>query len=182
MWELWAILQNLGIDRQKLRIMGLRMKLFQLDQNLLDEIIENPEVILEINCSEEKYNAIEIDKSWDGLKFLLSKARMNNENELSKLISSEQQIDGFSELEISDIYDVNFLTETQVQKLTAELNNVTDNEITEIFDFKAMNKMEVYGNPFNEESISYFLEYLKKVKSFYQNATNNKKAVISFIS
>jgi len=41
----------------------------------------------------------------------------SNKNELSKLISSEQKFDGFEELEVSDIYNVNFITEEQAQKL-----------------------------------------------------------------
>lgn len=158
--------------------MGLRMRLLQLSQTDLEKIIDNPDEIFEINYSEEKYNSIEIEKSWDGLKFLLSKVKTRNKNELSKLISSEQEI----VLDVSDIYDLNFLTQEQVQKITAELNNVTDSEIKEIFDFKTMNEMDIYGNPFDEKCISYFVEYFQKVKRFYQIATNKKKAVITFIS
>jgi len=90
----------------------------------------------------------------------------SNKNELSKLISSEQEFDGFEEPEVSDIYNVNFLTEEQAQKLTSELNNVTDNEIKEIFDFKIVNETDIYGNPLDEKSILYFVKHFQKLKSF----------------
>lgn len=161
--------------------MGLRMTLLQLNQNELDVIINNPEKFFEINPSGDKYYSIEIDKSWDGLKFLLSKIETNNSNELSKLVSSEQEIEGIEEL-VSDMYEVNFLTEEQVKRLSTALSKVTESEIKENFDFNLMNENDIYGNPFTEKSFLYFAEYFEKVKQFYQIATNENKAVISFIS
>lgn len=158
------------------------MTLFQLNQDELDEIIENPEEFFEINYLEEKYNSIDIDKSWDGLKFLLSKVDTNNSIRLSKLISSEQEIEGFEELEVTDIYNVNFLTLEQVKILTRELNNITENELKEKFDFKTMNEIDLNGNPFDDKSFSYFVEYFEKLKQFYQIASSGKKSVISFVS
>ena len=161
--------------------MGMTMQLFQLDQIMLNEIIENPELFFEIDPSSKEFNNIEIDKSWEGLKLLLSKSINNDFKDLTKLISSEQEISGIEEL-ISDLYNVNFLNAMQVQKLTPELLNLTLNDISKNFDFKEMNEIEIYGNPFDTDSLTYFLKYFEKIKEFYSTAMKNKKAVISYIS
>lgn len=161
--------------------MGMTMQLFQLDQIRLNEIIENPELFFEIDTSSKEFNKIEIDKSWEGLKFLLSKSINYDSKDLTKLISSEQEISGIEEL-ISDLYNVNFLNAIQVKELTLELLNLTFNDISKNFDFKEMNKIEVYGNPFDSDSLTYFLQYFEKIKEFYSTAMKNKKAVISCIS
>ncbi len=159
--------------------MGLRMTLFQLNQNSLEDIIENPKNLFEINYSQEKYNSLDIDKFWDGLKFILSEVETNNSNELSKLISSKQEIEGLEEF---DIYDVNFLTNQQVKSLTTELSNFTESDLKEKFDFSSMNENDIYGNPFDQKSFLFFVENFRKLKWFYQNAMSKRKAVISFIS
>jgi len=161
--------------------MGLRMRLFQLNQDKLDEIIENPEELFEIDYSEQQYNSIEIDKSWGGLKFMLSKIETSNPLKLSMLISSEQEIEGIDEL-TSDLYDVNFLTKEQVRELTTLLNKLTENNLKNNFDFKTMNENDVYGNPFDKTYFSYFAEYFEHLKKFYHTATKERKAVITFIS
>lgn len=158
------------------------MTLFQLTQEKLDAILENPEELFNIDYLEDKYYSINIDKSWDGLKFLLSKVEAKNSVGLSKLISSLQEIKGLEELEVTDIYDVYFLTKEQVTKLSTELSNISITEIKENFDFNAMNENDIYGNPFDAESLLYFARYFEVLKQFYLIATIEQKSVISFIS
>ena len=160
--------------------MGMTMTLFQMEQEILESILKNPETLFEFDHSDEKYNSVNIDKSWDGIKFLLSGGNNVNQKTNSSIIISSGQIIG--EFDEYDIYKVNFLTAYQVKECVVDLEKITMNYLQENFDPKTMNEKDLYCSPFDETSFDYLFEIYKKVKKFYLEAEQNNKAVITYIS
>ena len=159
--------------------MGMTMTLFQVEQKVLENTIENSETLFEIN-QDEKCDSLNIDKSWCGIKFLLSQGFFaNQDSTISKIISSGQSI---GELDKYDIYEVNYLTASQVKECIGDLEVITKNQLHENFDFEAMNKKEVFLSPFDENAFDYLFDNFQQVRDFYINAAENNNAVITYIS
>ena len=156
------------------------MTLFQIEQHILESILQDPETFFDIDSTDKKYNLINIDKSWDGIKFLLSNENDINQNiNASKIISSGQTI---GELEEYDISEANFLTADQVKECVVDLEKITENHLRGNFDPKTMNESDVYCSPFDATSFDYLFENYQKIKSFYFEAGQFNKAVISYVS
>jgi len=98
--------------------MGMTMTLFQVNQNTLQKTIENQESFFEIDPDGE-CDSLNIDKSWDGIKFLLKQMDSQDQKKrLDQVISSSQKIGEFEEY---DIYEVNYLTDKQIKEFITDL-------------------------------------------------------------
>ncbi len=159
--------------------MGLQATLYQFSQEELEEILENPTVFFDINPNDGNHRHVDIDKSWDGIRFLLSNGNYgktgNKMTRLSSVILSEQIIE---ELEKYDIAATHYLTSDQVKQVLKELDNITEQTLRDNFRPEVMNKEKVYGWPYDNSAFDWLFENFIKVKSFYFDAGQQNKAVI----
>jgi len=156
--------------------MGMTMILFQVKQERLEHTIKNNETLFEIDPNEE-CDSINIDKSWDAIKFILK--QISSDSIVSKVISSGQEIGEFDEY---DVYEVNYLTAEQVRDCIIDLNEISKTHFEKNFDIKAMNDQEVYLESFDESAFDYLFENFMKIQTFYSNAAANNNGVITYLS
>ena len=156
--------------------MGMTMKLLQIEENQLENIIRDNDLLFNLNPY-DKNISLDIDKSWDILTFLLNK--IDSVSELSQIICSGQTIGNFDSY---DIFEVNYLSADQVKKIIIELNKITESDLQKAFDADAINSQEIYLSPIDESAFNCIPEIFKKIQNFYTNAVKNKYAIISFIS
>jgi uncharacterized ubiquitin-like protein YukD len=156
--------------------MGMTMTLFQVKQEKLENIIINNEALFDMDPNEE-CDSIDIDKSWDAIKFILN--RINSESIVSKVISSGQVIGEYDEY---DLFEVNYLSAKQVRNCIDELTEISKTQFEKNFDIQAMNKQEVYLEPFDEYAFDYLLKNFENIQTFYSNAAENNNAIITYIS
>jgi uncharacterized ubiquitin-like protein YukD len=156
--------------------MGMTMTLFQVKQEKLENIIINNETLFDIDPNEE-CDSIDIDKSWDAIKFILN--RINSESIVSKVISSGQVIGDYDEY---DLLEVNYLSAKQVRNCIIDLIAISKTQFEKNFDIQAMNKQEVYLDPFDEDAFEYLLKNFENIQTFYSIAAENNNAVITYIS
>ena len=154
--------------------MGLLMSLYQIKQEQLDAVLRDPETLFDV----APLYRIDIDKSWDDLRFLFSQI----DHRVPKLISREKEYEGFEFLEESGLYDINFVSHQEVKELVIALNTLSEEKLQKAFDRDTMNEEELYAAPFDEHSFSYLKGHFERLKAFYTQASNENNAVITFIS
>ena len=92
----------------------------------------------------------------------------------SQLIDEEQDL-GFG--------PAAYNTPNQVEIITKKLNALNLKDLESRFDGNALNKAEIYPEIWNEsESKKYAFDNLKSVIKFFNEATKNNEAIISYIN
>ncbi|ULC58642.1 YfbM family protein [Flaviramulus sp. BrNp1-15] len=165
--------------------MGLRASIIQLDQEYLEKIIINQTEFLNIDPSENIYKSIDLDKSWDGIIFLLSNGGTYRDSKkvvtnISRIILSGQNLTELDNYGITASY----LTSKQVKQCINELIKITEKKLYSRFDSKLMSDRGVYDfdsfimNP----DFKHFFNYYQIVKEFYNDAAKKGKATLTYIS
>ncbi len=158
--------------------MGMGMQLLQIEQNVLDEIKNNPECLFKIDVKDEKYNMVDIDKSWGALEYIIYHNLIN-----------ETIYDSMNTTQIIDIekitpdVSINYLNMEQVNKLSQALSTLDKYSFVQFFDIDKMNAEKIYGFPFDnsEGCYAYFLHHLERLKNFYHTASKNNNGVLLYI-
>lgn len=122
----------------------------------------------------------DIDKSWDGIIYLLTGQNSSSGHPLAKLFFSEQLIDKDQDLGTGPAH---YLLPAQVQELHAALGGIQPGALKERFDAAAMTAAGVYpGNAWQEEGTDdYLAEYFELVQEVLATAAARGEALITFI-
>ena len=130
--------------------------------------------------SEEDPAMINIDKSWEGILFLLTgQGLKKNNHPLMRVLFSGQNVDENMDLGYGP---AEYLTPEQVKEIDAQLSKITIEELTEKFDPERMTELRVYPNIWQEEDIVYYLlAYFREVQLLYSTAAENSEAIITGI-
>ncbi len=125
---------------------------------------------------------LDIDKSWDGIIFLLkSESKSNTEyRPLEQVILGSAAIDDKQDLGYGP---AKYLLPAEVKDLNNQIKNITVNELKNRFDASKMIAEGIYPDIWEEEnnSFEYLEEYFVKLQSFYQHASWANEAVIIII-
>ena len=134
--------------------------------------------------STEDSNCIEVDKSWDGISFLLSGPELpeseKEKNPLSWTLFGNKTLDENQDLGYGP---AGYASIEDVKRIQAALQNMTTDRIRKNFDPAKMMALGVYPEIWSdeEESLEYLMEYYDLVADFYQKAAGENQAVIAFI-
>lgn len=158
-----------------LRVTKTELEDYLKDSTLLENKIYNDE------SDVEDSNLVDIDKSWDGIIFLLTGQNFDNSNhELTKILFSGQIIDEEQDLGYGP---AQYLTPEQVKDLNEKISNITKEDLRKKYDAKKMIELEVYPNVWeNEEEVEYLIEYFETVQEVYATASKNNEGIITFIN
>jgi hypothetical protein len=157
-----------------LRVTNSELEEYLQDSSLLENRVYDDE-------SEEDSNLVDIDKSWEGILFLLTGQNLeNSDHPLARTLFSGQLIDEDQDLGYGP---AQYLTPDQVKEVNAEISKITIDEISKNYDPKKMNELGIYPNVWNEEeSLEYLTDYFKTVQEVYSKAAQNNQAIITFLN
>ncbi len=157
-----------------LRVTKTELESYLNDSSLLEAAIYNDEV--------ENPKLVDLDKSWDGILFLLTGQNVaHTDHPLAKVLFSGQLIDEEQDLGYGPAH---YLTPEQVVELNDQIVNISVAALKAKYDPKKMTEIEVYPTIWDEgdESFDYLAEYFVNLQQAYAEATKNGEGMIVFIN
>lgn len=130
----------------------------------------------------ENENLVDIDKSWDGVIFLLTgQSFATAENNLVRILFSGQLIDEEQDLGYGPAH---YLTPEQVAELNNEISTITIADLKQKFNPKKMNELEVYPTIWDEgdDTFDYVADGFLTIQNVFAEATKNEEAIITFLN
>jgi hypothetical protein len=165
--------------------MGMICTLLRVTKNELDEYLNDSSLlenrIYAYESEEGDKKLIDIDKSWDGIIFLLTGQNFTNaDHPLLQVLFSGQIIDAEQDLGYGP---AQYLTPEQVADLNNQISKITVEELRQKYDSEKMTELEVYPTVWgDEESFEYLSDNFLQVQQLYSDATKNGEAIISILS
>jgi hypothetical protein len=160
-----------------LRVTKTELDEFLKDSSLLEKTIYDEET------DDENPNLVDIDKSWDGILFLLTGQNVANlDHPLAKVLFSGQLVDEEQDFGYGPAH---YLTPEQVKVLNNQISIITDADLKQKYDPKKMEELEVYPTIWEEEgdeAFDYLSEYFKELQQVYSSAAKNGEAIITFLN
>lgn len=167
--------------------MGMTCTLLRVTKSKLEEYLNNSSLledrIFNDEPEDEDKNLLDIDKSWDGIIFLLTGQNIENaDHPLLQVIFSGEIIDNDQDFGSGP---ANYRTPEQVADLNAEISKITVEDLRQKYDPVKMSKLDVYPNVWErdgEEAFEYLSDYFLELQQFYSDASLNGQAIITIIS
>ena len=145
-------------------------------QSRLDALREEPDQIDEFLSGPDAGEAVDIEKAWHGLHFLLTGSVAAGTGPLANVVFGREPIGddlGYGPAMVTDA--------DAVQAVASALAAVTDDRLRARFDPDAMD--EIYPNIWDEgdEALDYLLDHLQALRAFYRDAAASGHAVITWL-
>ena len=155
-----------------LRVSNTELEAYFNDSSLLEKRIYGD--------SELDPAMINIDKSWEGILFLLTEQGLKKlDHPMGRVFFSGQHIDENMDLGYGS---AEYLTPEQVKEIDSQLSKITIEALTERFDPERMTELHIYPNIWQEEGVVYYLlAFFNEVQVLYSTAAENNEAVITAI-
>ena len=157
-----------------LRVTKSELEDYLKDSSLLENKIYDDET--------ENENLVDIDKSWDGIIFLLTgQSFATAENNLVRILFSGQLIDEEQDLGYGPAH---YLTPEQVAELNNEISTITIADLKQKFNPKKMNELEVYPTIWDEgdDAFDYVADGFLTLQNVFAEATKNEEVIITFLN
>lgn len=166
----------MGMVGNFLRVTNEELEEYLNDSSKLDERLDQ-------EYGNEESKVVDIDKSWEGILFLLTGQNCENlEHPLSKVLFSGQIIDEDQDLGYGP---GNYLRPEQVKKLYSELAILSTVDLKSRYDPAKMDALNIYPTGWIENGddlFDYLMEYFEVVKEVYSKASANSEAIVTFIN
>ena len=158
-----------------LRVSRAELEEYLKDSDLLENRVYNEE------SNSEDSNPIDIDKSWEGILFLLTGQNFQTTHHpLARILFSGQIIDQEQDLGYGPAH---FLTPEEVKDLNEKISKITTDNLRKKYDLKKMTELEIYPNNWEEENMSdYLIDYFEIVQEIFAEASKNNQAIITFLN
>ncbi|MGJ1360831.1 YfbM family protein [Sphingobacterium spiritivorum] len=157
-----------------LRVTTSELEAYLKDSSLLEDSIYNDEADAE--------NLIDIDKSWDGIIFLLTgQGLATAKHNLVRILFSGQIIDEEQDLGYGPAH---YLTAEQVAELNGEISAITIADLKQRFNPERMNELEIYPIIWDEgdDAFDYLADGFLTLQNVFADATKNEEAIITFLN
>ena len=164
----------MGMIGNLLRVTKSELEDYLKDSSLLEDKIYDDET--------ENENLVDIDKSWDGIIFLLTgQSFANTEHNLVRVLFSGQLIDEEQDLGYGPAH---YLTPEQVAELNNEISKITIADLKQKFNPKKMTEQEVYPTIWDEgdDAFDYIADGFSTLQNVFADATKNGDAIITFLN
>ncbi|WP_240755232.1 YfbM family protein [Pedobacter sp. SYP-B3415] len=156
-----------------LRVTNAELNAYLEDSSLLENRIYH---------ETDDSNLVDIDKTWEGIVFLLTGQRLTDaDNPLLAVLFSGQLIDNDQDLGYGPAH---YVTPEQVVQLNNEISKITKADLRQRFDPAKMIESGVYPNIWDEsdETFEYLAGYFRVVQKIYSEAARKNEAIVTFIS
>lgn len=157
-----------------LRVTETELENYLKDSSLLEDQIYEDE--------KENENLVDIDKSWDGIIFLLTgQSLMTADHNLVRVLFSGQLIDEEQDLGYGPAH---YLTPKQVLELNNEISTLTVSDLKQRYNPDKMTELEVYPTIWNEgdDAFDYILEGFLTLQNVFSEASKKGEVIITFLS
>lgn len=157
-----------------LRVTTAELESYLKDSALLEENIYNEDA--------ENENLVDIDKTWDGILFLLTGQNLANaKHKLVSLLFSGQLIDEEQDLGYGPAH---YLTAEQVAELYNEISTISITDLKLKFDPIAMNELAVYPMIWDEgdDAFDYVADGFSTLQHVFAEATKNGEAIVTYLN
>lgn len=157
-----------------LRVTTSELEAYLKDSSLLEDSIYNDEADAE--------NLVDIDKSWDGIIFLLTgQSLATAKHNLVRILFSGQIIDEEQDLGYGPAH---YLTAEQAAELNGEISAITIADLKQRFNPERMNELEIYPIIWDEgdDAFDYLADGFLTLQNVFADATKNKEAIITFLN
>jgi hypothetical protein len=164
----------MGMIGNLLRVKTSELEEYLKDSSLLEDKIYDDET--------ENEKLVDIDKTWDGIIFLLTGQGLETaEHNLVRVLFSGQIVDEEQDLGYGPAH---YLTPEQVAELNNEISTMTLADLKEKFNPERMNELEVYPTIWDEgdDAFDYLAHGFSTVQHVFANATKNGEAIITFLN
>lgn len=157
--------------------------LLRVNKDALDTYFEDTALLEDrLYGDEEEFDdgseLIDIDKSWDGILYLLSPDDRYT-GPLSKVLFSGQYIDEEQDLGYGPAH---FHSPEEVKAMHEKLSAITVEELENRFDADKMNEEGVYPSwSSKEEDLEYLIDNFKEIQRLYAAAAANGQAIITYM-
>ena len=154
--------------------MGILGSYMSIEENLFEQAIRGEGEAIGV----EKFQQLDIDKSWEMIHFLLCRCKENGEPPMGYVIPMRDE----NELDFGEDTDgrVFYITAQQVREADEFVQSLSDDALREMYDFKEMQKDGVYPIDHEEEAswlYDYIYSYLTKIREFYHQAAEKGHAI-----
>lgn len=160
-----------------LRVSTVQLESFLKDSSLLEELVYEDE------SENGNPNLTDIDKSWDGILYLLTGETMRDgyTQPLAKVLFSEEFVDEDQDMGYGPAH---YLTAAQVTELNEQLKNISPEILKQRFNAEKMTELEIYPTIWDEGegAFDYLSDYFKDVQEVYATAADKGEAIITFIN
>ena len=164
----------MGMIGYFLRVTKPELDEYLKDSSLLEDLIDS--------YDEGDEKLVDIDRSWEGIIFLLTgQCLADADHPLKRILFSGQLIDDDQDLGYGPAH---YLTPQQVADLNNEISEIDTAELKQRFDSERMTALGIYPEIWNEGdgAFEYLMGYFLITQQVYKLAAKNSNAIITFIS
>lgn len=158
----------------------LRVSKTELDNYLADSSKLEERIYREDGESDNAL--VDLDKSWDGILFLLTgQSLANATHPLVRTLFSGQLIDEEQDLGYGPAH---YLTPEEVAELNQQISGIQVSDLKQKYDPAKMTELEVYPTIWDEgdDAFTYVADGFKTLQETYAEATKNGEAIITFLN
>lgn len=165
--------------------MSMIGNLLRVTQTQLSEYLQNSSLLLDNIYQEETEEGNpdleDIDKSWNGIIFLLTGQNIDDSTHpLASVLFSGQLIDENQDVGYGPAH---YFTPEQVRELNSQIAIISPQDLTERYDAKKMIELNIYPDIWDDEdALAYLITYFKNVQNIYALATQKEEAIITFLN
>lgn len=158
-----------------LRVTRTELKEYLKDSSLLENRIYDDE------SDNEDPNLVDIDKSWEGILFLLTGQNLETiDHPLARVLFSGQIIDEDQDLGYGP---GQYLIPEEVKELNEQISKISTEELSKKYDAKKMKELEIYPNAWEEDDmVNYLTDHFKIIQEVFAEASKNDEAIITFLN
>ncbi len=166
--------------------MGMVCNFLRVTNDELEEYLNESSKLddrLDQEFESEESNVVDIDKSWEGILFLLTGQNAENlDHPLSKVLFSGQIIDEDQDLGYGPGH---YLKPDQVKKINSEITMLSSEDLKARYDPAKMDRLNIYPTGWTKNGdglLDYLQEYFETVKEIYSTASAKNEALITFLN
>ncbi|MEJ8303827.1 YfbM family protein [Saccharibacillus sacchari] len=159
--------------------MGMIGYLKRIPVELLNALLEGTASVEDFLHSDEAGEALDLDKAWHGIHYLLCGDAWEGEGPLFDVLMGGQPINDSEDEEVV----VRYLQPEQVQAVAQALKEIGDQELAEGFSPDEMNEAGVYPAPdWNDGGeLDYLLGYYGPLKTYYAEAADKGEGMLIYV-
>ena len=158
-----------------LRVSNTELQEYLKDSSLLEDRIYRED-------AEQDAGLVDIDKSWEGILFLLTgQSLAEADHPLAAVLFSGQIVDENQDLGYGPAH---YVTPEQVSEINAQISKISFADLEQKFDPAKMMELGIYPEIWDEddEAIDYLSENYNLIRDIYEKAAANGEAIITFIN
>lgn len=167
--------------------MGMIANLLRVNENELEKYLKDSSLlendIYNEDSASKSLQLADIDKSWDGIIFLLTgKSFQDNDDSLMRVLFSGQLIDEEQDMGVGPAH---YLTPNEVKEIYSQISTVRVEDLKEKYNPIKMDELEVYPNIWKRDDdygFDYLSRYFLDVQRIYAEASQNNEAIITFLN